>query len=97
MVHSGDAVAAGIIDSLAKPGVNITGSTLLNPERMAKRLEFLKECLPSIARVAVLVNPDNALSGAILNAVRARGLALNVTAHQFDVRGPTELEGVFQP
>jgi putative tryptophan/tyrosine transport system substrate-binding protein len=61
MAVSGDAVASGIISSLARPGGNITGSTFLNPELVAKRFDLAKEALPSIARVAFLFNPDNPL------------------------------------
>ena len=59
MVGIGDAVATGVVASLARPGGNITGSTDSVPELMAKLLELLKEIMPRTRRVAVLVNPDN--------------------------------------
>jgi len=59
MVGIGDAVAAGVVASLARPGGNITGSTDSVPELMAKLLELLKESMPRTRRVALLVNPDN--------------------------------------
>jgi putative ABC transport system substrate-binding protein len=54
-----DPVAAGLIDSLARPGGNVTGLTILNPELGGKRLELLKEAVPKLARVAVLYDPVN--------------------------------------
>src|SRR5882672_1533788 len=59
IVGIGDAVATGVVASLARPGGNITGSTDSVPELMAKLIELLKEIMPRTRRVAVLVNPDN--------------------------------------
>jgi putative tryptophan/tyrosine transport system substrate-binding protein len=52
-----DPVVAGLIDSLARPGGNVTGLTLLSEELGGKRLELFKEAVPKVARVAVLYNP----------------------------------------
>jgi putative ABC transport system substrate-binding protein len=68
MAISGDAVATGIVPSLARPGGNVTGSTIFNPELCAKRLEILKELLPNTERVGILLNPDNPVSGNNLDA-----------------------------
>jgi putative ABC transport system substrate-binding protein len=57
MATSGDAVAAGLVASLARPGGNITGGSFFAPELSAKRLELLKEAVPRIRRVALLMNP----------------------------------------
>src|SRR5215813_9639370 len=59
MAVSGDAVATGLVASLAHPGGNITGSSFFNPELAAKRLELLKEVVLALTRVAVLMNPGN--------------------------------------
>jgi putative tryptophan/tyrosine transport system substrate-binding protein len=56
---TGDAVATGLVDSLARPGGNVTGSSFFVRELSAKRLELLKEALPQLNRVGVLLNPDN--------------------------------------
>src|SRR5262245_27955750 len=55
--YSGDPVEAGLIDSLARPGRNMTGVTQLAFELVGKRLEILKEAVPGISRVAVLASP----------------------------------------
>jgi putative ABC transport system substrate-binding protein len=59
MAVVGDPVRTGLVGSLARPGGNITGMTLMTPELSAKRLELLKEVVPRATRVAVLLNPAN--------------------------------------
>jgi ABC-type uncharacterized transport system substrate-binding protein len=59
MATSGDPVQIGLVASLAKPGGNVTGFTTLGPESQGKRLEFLKEAVPGLSRVAVLWNSSN--------------------------------------
>jgi ABC-type uncharacterized transport system substrate-binding protein len=54
MVGLGDPVGSGLVASLARPGGNITGLSILQPEFVGKQLEFLKEVLPTVSRVAVL-------------------------------------------
>src|SRR5258706_3563968 len=60
MIGVGDPVRVGLVASLALPGGNITGNTVLSPDLGAKRLQLLREAIPTVARVAYLVNPDNA-------------------------------------
>jgi len=78
-----DPVALGLVASLARPGGNLTGINFLNNELVAKQLELLRELMPSVTRVAALVNPANirntsaALSDLDLTA-RARGLQSQV-------------------
>jgi len=57
----GDAVAAGIVPSLARPGGNITGSQFHYPDLMVKRIELLRHAMPRLARIAVMFNPANNL------------------------------------
>lgn len=58
--RSGDPVGAGLVASLARPGANITGTSTMSAELDLKRLELLRELLPSATRFGVLVNPENA-------------------------------------
>jgi putative tryptophan/tyrosine transport system substrate-binding protein len=69
---TGDAIQTGLVPSLARPGGNITGSSYYLPELMAKRLELLKETIPGIAEVAVLLNPDNSVIGPYSGRWRSR-------------------------
>ena len=59
MVGVADPVRAGLVASLARPGGNITGNTVLSPDLGAKRLQLLREAIPTVSRVAYLTNPDN--------------------------------------
>ena len=91
-----DPVGAGLIESLARPGGNVTGVTILSRELGGKRLELLKETVPKVARVAVLYEP--ALPGAVLEMkevlpVAARGLGL--TLQSWEVRAADDFERVF--
>ena len=96
MVGIGDAVATGVVASLARPGGNITGSTDSVPELMAKLLELLKEIMPRTRRVAVLLNPDNPQSGApTFKAMESTAASLKVELEKFEPRGPSEFESVF--
>ena len=62
MAAAGDPVATGLVDSLARPGGNITGLSQMNPELAGKRLELLKEIVPQLSRVAVFWNPQDQMS-----------------------------------
>jgi putative ABC transport system substrate-binding protein len=88
---SGDPVGAGLAESLARPGANITGLSLLSTDYSAKWLELLTEVAPKLRRVGVLWNPDNSSVGREIERVResARALALDLTT--LSAR-PAELE-----
>jgi len=95
MAVTADAVGTGLIASLAHPGGNVTGTTVLNPELMAKRLELLKELVPTMRQAAVLLNPDNAANGPVRQAMEMTARAMNVGLHAFELRGSGEIESVF--
>ena len=91
-----DPVEAGFVESLARPGGNVTGITNLNRELGGKRLELLKEAVPKVARVAVLYDP--AIPGSVLEVkevlpVAAR--ALGLTIQPWEVRAADDFERVF--
>jgi putative ABC transport system substrate-binding protein len=77
-----DPVAAGIVASLARPGGNVTGYTMLVPQLMEKRLELLSELVPQVKTIALLVNPKNPNSGPLVRELpevaRSKGLRLEV-------------------
>jgi putative ABC transport system substrate-binding protein len=96
MVHSGDAVIAGLVADLARPGGNITGSTFFVPELMAKRLELLKDAVPRVTHLATLVKLDNPLFfGAALQQLNTTARALVIELQQFEARGPDDFESAF--
>src|SRR2546425_4661910 len=94
MAVSGDAVATGLVSSLAHPGGNITGSTFFNPELAAKRLELVRSVLPRAKRVAVLLNPRNPVSLPILRAMESTSASLKLELRPFDVRDSNEFAAV---
>ena len=94
MVTTQDPVAAGFINSLAKPGGNITGVTTLQRELSGKRLELLKEVLPGISRVAALMNATS-INDFKMYEPPAR--MLKIQLQSLGVRGPhPDLEDAFQ-
>ena len=92
MAQVGDAVGAGLIASLARPGGNITGLTLLATETSAKRLELLKEILPNLSRVAVLWNLKNASHQLQWKAMEHAGPVLNVEVQSLGVLNADDLD-----
>jgi len=91
-----DLLAFGLVESLARPGGNLTGLSFFNAELVAKRLELLKELAPSLAKAAVLLNADNpAGSQLILRELEPTAKALKVELLTFEARGPGDFEGVF--
>ncbi len=96
MAVSGDAVGTGLVSSLARPGGNVTGLTLISPELAGKVLELLKEAIPGVTRVAVLVayqaGPASAL---FLRETEVAARALGVQVQPLEVRSPDEFDSAF--
>ena len=91
-----DPVRAGHVESLARPGGNVTGVTNLSRELGGKRLELLKEAVPKVARVAVLYDPANPDSLVELKEVLpAPARALGLTLRSWEVRAADGFESVF--
>jgi ABC-type uncharacterized transport system substrate-binding protein len=86
MAHGSDPVELGYVESLAKPGGNITGLTHLAPELGGKRLEFLKAIVPKLSRVAVLTDPGASGHRPQMKELETAGPAARVTASR--IRGP---------
>jgi putative ABC transport system substrate-binding protein len=92
---SGDALASGLVDSLARPGGNVTGLTFFNPELAAKRLEPFREIVTGLTDVGVLSNPANPFEEAIMPSMTLTAQRLKLTLHEFGARGPPEFEAAF--
>ena len=91
----GDPVAAGLVDSLAKPGGNVTGISTLALTLEGKRLELLKEIEPRIARVAVLWDPDNPYSALALRELEAAAGPLGMRLAPVRVAEPQDFNSAF--
>ena len=96
MVAAGDPVGSGLVASLARPQGNLTGMTFLSRELAAKRLEILKEAVPTASRVAVLRNPDNPGGLPDFKTTQAAAEILRVTLQSVEVRTATDIERAFK-
>ena len=90
---SADPVQLGVADSLAKPGGNATGVTFLSDELAGKRLEVLREAVPSVSRVGFLWNPDHADNE--LPVARRAAMAFGIQLHSVEMHGPGDLDSAF--
>jgi putative tryptophan/tyrosine transport system substrate-binding protein len=89
-----DPLGAGLIESLARPGGNITGVATLESELGAKRLEHFKEAFPAVTRVAALYDPTT--SPTVLKEFEEGGRRLQILIHVIVTRAPEELDGAFK-
>jgi putative ABC transport system substrate-binding protein len=90
-----DPIGSGFVASLARPGGNITGLSLLAPELNGKRLEILKEAFPKISRVAVLWNTEHPATARLFEETKAAARELKVTLQSVEVRGVNDFDGAF--
>ena len=96
IIAIGDPVAAGLVQSLARPGGNITGNTLLGPEMIAKRVELFRQIIPSISRLAFLWNHNNPSHPAYLEEWRAMAPKLGVEPLFVEVSNLDQFEPAFE-
>jgi ABC-type uncharacterized transport system substrate-binding protein len=93
---AGDPLGSGLVESLARPGGNVTGISLMAPDLGGKRLELLKELLPHLGRVAVLWNATNPYAALVYKQTQAAGRTLEIEVQSLEVRGPDEFEDAFE-
>jgi putative ABC transport system substrate-binding protein len=93
-VH-GDPVGSGLVVSLARPGGNVTGLSLLNPELIGKQLQMLTEALPRLSRVAVLSNPTTSTHQIYLRDAEVAARTLRVRLSVVKARGPDDFARAF--
>jgi len=89
-------VARGLVQSLARPGGNITGLSRRSPEFFGKLLELLKGTVPDLTRVAVLWSPKHPASIVGWNAIQPPARQLGLELHSMEVRSPNDLDKAFQ-
>ena len=91
-----DPVAEGLATSMARPGANLTGLTLsVGFQLVGKRVELLKDIKPDLARLAVLENPNQPVSGPYLVEAEKAARTLGLTVRAFDARSPRDLRAAF--
>jgi putative ABC transport system substrate-binding protein len=95
MIGIGDPVRAGIVASLARPGGNITGNTVLSPDLGAKRLQIVREAIATATRVAYLANPDNASSVATLAEMKIAAAAAGMVLIPVQVGSVADFDPAF--
>jgi putative tryptophan/tyrosine transport system substrate-binding protein len=94
MLTSNDPVEAGVITSFARPGGNITGVAFVSEETASKRLQFLKQAVPSLTRVAVLWHPDH--PDGEYRSAEAAGRLLGIQVQSLEVRRLADFGGAFE-
>ena len=92
---AGNPVENGLVESLARPGGNVTGMSIVGAELASKGVELIRELLPSARRVAALANAPDPFSGPFLEQIRLGGQATGVTIDAVMIRGAEELEAAF--
>jgi putative ABC transport system substrate-binding protein len=96
MMTVGDPVASKLVDSLARPGGNITGVTSLSPDVNGKRLELLKETVPTLSRVGVLWNPQGSGSPLSWKESQLAAQSLGIQLHSMEVRSANDFRTAFE-
>jgi putative ABC transport system substrate-binding protein len=92
---AGDAVASGLVASLARPGGNLTGVSLMSSDHVRQRLALLKDVIPGLVRVAVLWNPTNPAKEPEWREMQVAAAALGVRLDSFEVRAFADVERAF--
>jgi putative ABC transport system substrate-binding protein len=95
MIGLGDPVGTGLVDSLAQPGGNVTGMSMMHTELAAKRLELLKEAVPGISRVLVLSYLADPIAPLQVKALQEAARSLGVTLQIYDIRTADDLPAAF--
>ena len=96
MTGAGGPLESGLVDSLARPGGNVTGVSLMVTELGGKRLELLKELVPHMSRVAVLWNAANPYPAAVFRESERAAQILGIDIQSLEVRGPDDFAGAFE-
>jgi putative ABC transport system substrate-binding protein len=93
MTTAGDPLGSGLVTSLARPGGNVTGLSLIAPDLGGKRLELLKEVLPGVFRVGILWNAANPYSALVFKETESAARLLGIELQSIEVRSPDDFDG----
>jgi putative tryptophan/tyrosine transport system substrate-binding protein len=94
-ISIGDPVAAKLVTSLARPGGNITGNTILGPDIVTKKLQILRDAIPTVTRIAYLWNPENSGTAEILDDLRKTVPLFHMTVISLAARTTVDFDLVF--
>ena len=94
-ISIGDPIAAGLVTSLAHPVGNVTGNTILGPDIITKKLQILKDAIPTVARIAYLWNPENSATADILDELRKAVPLFDLTLVSLPARTTVDFDRVF--
>ena len=95
MITGGDPVQLGFVQSLARPASNVTGLTMLGDEVTAKRIELLREALPSMRKLAIMFNPSSPAEVHSLRLAKDSAASVGLQTYAMEVRAPEALEAAF--
>jgi putative ABC transport system substrate-binding protein len=95
MVTTGDPVAGGLVDSLRKPGGNVTGVTTVGQELGAKQLQFLRELMPGTRRIALLVNPESPYAATFAREIIRAATLMDIDLLMLEARRADQLDAAF--
>lgn len=95
VVLGSDPVGDGLIQSLAHPGGNVTGLSIMAVDLSGKRLALLKEAVPALSRVAIIVDPRDPISHRVVAAYASAAKSLSLSVQSFDVVAPEDVETAF--
>ncbi len=90
-----DPIGTGLVATLARPGGNVTGLTIVSPELSGKRLELLREAVPRVSRVAILAHRGFGATALLLKEAQSAALILGMQVQPLEVRGPGDFEAAF--
>jgi len=96
MGAAGDPLGSGLVSNLAHPGGNVTGNSMMVPELGGKRLELMKELLPSLTRAAIFWNAANPYSANVYRTTRDAANALSVALQSLELRKPEDFDAASQ-
>ena len=91
-----DPVGLGLVDSLERPGTNVTGTTMYAPQLIGERLRVLRQLVPALRTVAMVTNGNNANNATQFAMLTAAAQALGVQARQLDIRAPADVAPAFR-
>ena len=94
-ISIGDPIGSGLVTSLAHPGGNITGNTILGPDIVTKKLQILKDAIPTVTRIAYLWNPENSATAEILGVLRKAVPLFHMTLISLPARTTVDFDRVF--